>query len=64
MAPWVAVSGVLLQMEEVIFPLIPELLLPTICLFQLDEELFCLCFPQLLLPLVGKDMLNYMVESF
>lgn len=24
----------------------------------------CLCFPQLLLPLVGKDIFNYMVESY
>lgn len=38
MAPGVAVSEVLLQMEEVILPLIPELLLPILCLFQLDED--------------------------
>lgn len=34
MVPRVAISGALLHMEGVILPLIPELLLPTLCLFQ------------------------------
>lgn len=62
--PGVAVSGVLLQMEEVIRPLIPELL-PTLCLFQLDEDFPAYAFHwQLLLPLVRKYMFNYMLEYF